>query len=80
MALSAILYTSRMANQDLIELFDQLTPYLVLGLIAFMVLIVFSLAKESKGGRMAYIVLSIALLVGTSGWIAKTVIQYFLDI
>lgn len=69
-----------MANQELIELFDQLTPYLVLGLIALMVLIVFSLAKESKGGRMAYIVLSIALLVGTSGWIAKTVIQYFLDI
>jgi hypothetical protein len=69
-----------MANQELIELFDQLTPYLVLALIAFMVLIVFSLAKESKGGRMAYIVLSIALLVGTSGWIAKTVIQYFLDI
>ncbi len=69
-----------MENQALIELFDQLTPYLVLALIGFMVLIVFSLAKESKGGRIAYIVLSIALLVGTSGWIAKTAIQYFLNI
>ena len=45
-----------------------------------MVLIVLQLARESKGGRMAYIVLAIALLVGTSGWIAKTIIQYFLDI
>jgi hypothetical protein len=52
----------------------------VLALIALMVLIVFSLAKESKGGRMAYIVLSIALLVGTSGWIAKTIIQFVLEI
>ncbi len=80
MAFRSTPYTSGMENQDLIELLDQLTPYLVLALIAFMVLIVFSLAKESKGGRMAYIVLSIALLVGTSGWIAKTIIQYFLDI
>jgi len=69
-----------MDNQALIELIDQLTPYLVLALIALMVLIVFSLAKESKGGRMAYIVLSIALLVGTSGWIAKTIIQFVLEI
>jgi len=29
---------------------------------------------------MAYIVLSIALLVGTSGWIAKTLIQAFIKI
>jgi hypothetical protein len=69
-----------MDNQALIELIDQLTPYFVLALIALMVLIVFSLAKESKGGRMAYIVLSIALLVGTSGWIAKTIIQFVLEI
>ncbi len=69
-----------MDNQALIELIDQLTPYFVLALIAFMGLIVFSLAKESKGGKMAYIVLSIALLVGTSGWIAKSIIQYFMKI
>jgi hypothetical protein len=69
-----------MDSQALIELIDQLTPYLVLALIALMVLIVFSLAKESKGGRMAYIVLSIALLVGTSGWIAKTIIQFVLEL
>lgn len=67
-----------MDNQELIELLDAATPYFVAALIAFMVLIVFSLARESKGGRMAYIVLSIALLVGTSGWIAKSVIQYFM--
>jgi hypothetical protein len=69
-----------MENQALIELIDDLTPYMVMGLIAFMVLIVFSLAKESKGGKMAYVVLSIALLVGTSGWIAKSIIQYFMKI
>lgn len=69
-----------MDNQQLIELFDNLTPYLVAGLIGLMVLIVLALARESKGGKMAYIVLSIALLVGTSGWIAKTLIQYFLKI
>lgn len=69
-----------MGNQELIELFDQLTPYFVFGLIIFMVLIVVSLARQSKGGRMAYIVLSIALLVGCSGWIAKTLIQHFMGI
>ncbi|WVN41179.1 DUF2788 domain-containing protein [beta proteobacterium MWH-UniP1] len=68
-----------MDNQALIEFFDNATPYFVAGLILFMVAIVFSLARESKGGRMAYIVLTIALLVGTSGWIAKTVIQYFME-
>lgn len=69
-----------MDNQQLIELLDDMTPYLVAGLIIFMVLIVFSLARESKGGKMAYIVLSIALLVGTSGWIAKSIIQAFMKI
>ena len=69
-----------MENQEIIELLDQLTPYFVAALIALMVLIVFSLARESRGGRMAYIVLSIALLVGTSGWIAKSLIQYFMTI
>ena len=69
-----------MDNQELIELLDNLTPYFVGGLIVLMVLIVFSLGRESKGGRMAYIVLSIALLVGTSGWIAKSIIQHFMKI
>ncbi len=69
-----------MDNQELIELFDNLTPYFVAGLIGLMVLIVLALARESKGGKMAYIVLSIALLVGTSGWIAKTLIQYFIKV
>ena len=69
-----------MDNQELIELLDNLTPYFVGGLIVLMVLIVFSLARESKGGRMAYIVLSIALLVCTSGWIAKSLIQHFMKI
>ena len=69
-----------MENQEIIELLDQLTPYFVAALIALMVLIVFSLARESRGGRMAYIVLSIALHVGTSGWIAKSLIQHFMTI
>ena len=42
-----------MENQEIIELLDQLTPYFVAALIALMVLIVFSLARESRGGRMA---------------------------
>jgi hypothetical protein len=69
-----------MPNQELINFLDQLTPYFIVGLIGFMALVVISLAKESKGGRAAYIVLSIALLIGCSGWIAKTLIQYFLGI
>lgn len=69
-----------MENQEIIELLDQLTPYFVAALIALMVLIVFSLARASRGGRMAYIVLSIALLVGTSGWIVKSLIQHFMTI
>lgn len=69
-----------MDNQELIELLDNLTPYFVAGLIGLMVLIVLTLARESKGGKMAYIVLSIALLVGTSGWIAKILIQHFIKI
>lgn len=67
-----------MENQELIELLDASTPYLIGALIVFMAVIVFSLARESKGGRTAYIVLTIALLVGTSGWIAKSIIQYFM--
>ncbi len=62
------------------DLVTQATPVLIIGLILFMVLIVFSLARQSKGGKTAYLVLSLALLLGTSGYVAKLVIQHVLKV
>ena len=62
---------------------DLITPAtrgLIIGLILFRVFIVFSRARQSKGGKMAYFVLSLALLLGTSGYVAKLVIQHFLKV
>ncbi|MEY3669164.1 MAG: hypothetical protein RL258_559 [Pseudomonadota bacterium] len=68
------------SQEQLNELITQATPVLIIGLILFMVFIVFSLARQSKGGKMAYFVLSLALLLGTSGYVAKLVIQHFLKV
>jgi len=67
-------------QEQLNDLVTQATPVLIIGLIVFMVFIVFSLARQSKGGKMAYLVLSLALLLGTSGYVAKLVIQHFLKV
>lgn len=67
-------------QESLNDLITQATPILILGLILFMVFIVLSLARQSKGGKMAYLVLSLALLLGTSGYVAKLVIQHFLKV
>ena len=68
------------SQEQLNDLVTQATPVLIIGLILFMVLIVFSLASESKGGKTAYLVLSLALLLGTSGYVAKLVIQHVLKV
>jgi hypothetical protein len=68
------------SQEQLNELITQATPFLIVGLIVFMVFIVFSLARQSQGGKMAYLVLSLALLLGTSGYVAKLVIEYFLSV
>jgi hypothetical protein len=68
------------SQEQLNTLVTQATPFLIVGLIVFMVFIVFSLARQSKGGKMAYLVLSLALLLGTSGYVAKLVIEYFLSV
>jgi hypothetical protein len=68
------------SQEQLNDLVTQATPVLIIGLILFMVLIVFSLARQSKGGKTAYLVLSLALLLGTSGYVAKLVIQHVLKV
>jgi len=68
------------SQEQLNELITQATPFLIVGLIVFMVFVVFSLARQSQGGKMDYLVLSLALLLGTSGYVAKLVIEYFLSV
>ncbi len=49
------------------------------GLIAFMVFIVWDLAKESKAGRFGTFILFIALAMGLLGFIIKTVLVEIVD-
>jgi hypothetical protein len=46
----------------------------------YMVFIIFQLARESKAGRLGTFVLFLALGFGLVGFIAKSVIQYFMGI
>jgi hypothetical protein len=45
----------------------------------YMVFIIFQLARESKAGRFGTFVLFLALGVGLVGFVAKGVIQFFLE-
>lgn len=45
---------------------------------AYMVFIIFQLARESKAGRFGTFVLFLGLGVGLIGFVAKGVIKYFL--
>jgi hypothetical protein len=46
----------------------------------YMVFIIFQLARESKAGRLGTFVLFLALGFGLVGFVAKSVIQYFMGI
>ncbi|KAA3622726.1 MAG: DUF2788 domain-containing protein [Proteobacteria bacterium] len=49
-------------------------------LIAFMLFIVWDLARKSKAGRLGTFVLFIVLAFGFVGFIAKNVIKWLLDL
>ncbi len=50
------------------------------GLIAYMLFIVWNLARESKAGRFGTFVLFFVLGFGMLGFISKSIIQWFLGI
>ena len=47
--------------------------------ILFMLFIIWSLAKESKAGRLGTFILFFVLSFGMLGFIVKTVLQYFME-
>jgi hypothetical protein len=47
--------------------------------IAFMLFIIWRLARDSKAGRLGTFVLFFVLAFGLLGFIAKTVLQYFME-
>jgi hypothetical protein len=49
------------------------------GFILFMLFVIWSLAKESKAGRLGTFILFFVLAFGMLGFIAKTVLQYFME-
>ena len=50
------------------------------GFILFMLFVIGNLAKESKAGRFGTFILFFVLAFGMLGFIAKTILQYFLKI
>jgi hypothetical protein len=50
------------------------------GLIGLMLFIIWDLARKSKAGRFGTFILFFVLAFGILGFIAKNVIQYFLDL
>lgn len=48
--------------------------------IAYMLFIIWKLARDSKAGRFGTFMLFVVLAFGMLGYIAKTVIAWFLDI
>ncbi len=50
------------------------------GLMAFMIYIMYRLARESKAGRFGTLVIFVSLGLGLVGLIAKTIIQLTLDV
>jgi hypothetical protein len=50
------------------------------GFILFMLFIIGNLAKESKAGKFGTFILFFVLAFGMLGFIAKSVLQYFLKI
>lgn len=49
------------------------------GFIVFMLFIIWSLARESKAGRLGTFILFFVLSFGMLGFIVKTVLQYFME-
>jgi len=54
-------------------------PVMLVGLIAYMVFIVYKLGKDSDAGKTGMIVLFIALMVGVLGFVIKFFIKLAMD-
>ena len=65
-----------MTEKEFAEFFS---TYGVAGLIIFMLFIIGHLAWESKAGKFGTFVLFLGLAVGFIGFIAKYIIQWYLD-
>lgn len=62
------------------EVFATLSMYIgTTVLMLYMLFIIWRLAKESKAGRFGTFVLFLALATGMIGFIAKEIIQLFMD-
>jgi hypothetical protein len=63
-----------------VEQFESWSMYICVGgLIAFMIFIVWDLAKKSKAGKFGTFILFLALGLGLLGFIVKTVLVSLLD-
>jgi hypothetical protein len=63
------------------EVFASLSMYIgTTVLMLYMLFIIWRLAKESKAGRFGTFVLFLALATGMIGFIAKEIIQLFMDV
>ena len=63
-----------------VEQFESWSMYICVGgLIAFMIFIVWDLAKKSKAGKFGTFILFLALGLGLLGFIIKTVLVSLLD-
>ena len=49
------------------------------GLMAFMLFIVWDLARQSKAGRLGTLILFLALALGLAGFVIKAVLVEFID-
>lgn len=63
-----------------VEQFESWSMYICVGgLIAFMIFIVWDLAKKSKAGKFGTFILFLALGLGLLGFIIKTILVSLLD-
>lgn len=64
-----------------VEQFESISLYVGCGvLIAYMLFIIWRLARESKAGRFGTLMLFIVLALGMIGFIAKELMILFMDI
>jgi hypothetical protein len=50
------------------------------GLILYMVFIMYRLSRESGAGRLGTLIIALSLGMGLVGYLAKTIIQFTLDV
>lgn len=58
---------------------DYAMPVLVVGLMVFMVIIVYRVGKDSNAGKFGMMIMFIALMVGVLGFVMKFIIQAIIE-